>query len=318
MSEVHSSTRSAALQQFQRARRQANIERMSARLTGRETALLPFDAVRSQLRQQSPLYRGIQEVPLAAIVGSVGRYREFTRHFLPLTDSLQERWVNVESLTSTQGWPPIELYQVGNVYFVKDGNHRTSVARQMGAATIEAHVWEFSEEIAIDPDTRLDDLLIQLGKRNFMERTRLDERFPDHGIVFTSPGRYTELAAEILVFQKTLSYIDGEEMPYDEAVAAWYEMIYLPTIQIIRESSLLDAFPGRTEADLFAWVSQHREALRTMFGDYANLADLVQMLTEHYGKGGLGKVVQQVKRLFGSESLTPLTDPDLDARSEEE
>lgn len=317
MSAVQSSTRSAARQRFQRARRQANRERMSARLTGRETTLLPFAAVRSQLRQQSPLYRGLQEVPMGAIVGSVGRYREFTRHFLPLNDSLQERWVNVEALSTTQGWPPIDLYQVGNLYFVKDGNHRVSVARQMELPTIEAHVWEFPEDISIDPDAPLDNLLIELGMKNFMARTRLDERIPEHSIRFTSPGRYTELLTQIQVLQETLSFIDDEKMPYDEAVLAWYEMIYLPTVQIIRDSGLLTAFPGRTEADLFVWVSQHRELLREMFGEYANLADLAQLLAAKYGKGSLGKMVRQVRRLLGSEDLPPLADPDLEQKPEE-
>ncbi len=318
MSEIQPSTRSAAVQRFQRARRQANRERMSARLTGRETTLLPFDAVRSQLRQQSPLYRGIQEAPLDAIVGSVGRYREFTRQFLPLNDSLQERWVNVESLSSAQGWPPVDLYQVGNVYFVKDGNHRVSVARQMEMPTIEANVWQFPEEISVEPDTKLDELLIELGMRNFMARTRLDEQVPDHNIRFTSPGRHTELLTQIQVLQETLSLIDDEKMPYDEAVLAWYEMIYLPTVQIIKDSGLMDAFPGRTEADLFAWFSLRREPLRAMYGDYDNLTDLAQTVAEQYDAGGLGKVVRQVRRLLGSEKLPPLANPDVDARSEEE
>lgn len=226
--------------------------------------------------------------------------------------------MNVDALASTRGWPPIEVYQIGNLYFVKDGNHRTSVARQLGIPTIEAHVWEFPENLSIDPDESLDALLIQIGERHFLEKTNLDKRFPDHQIHFSTPGRYTELLTQIQSLKETLTFIDGEEMPYEEAVAAWYEMIYLPTVQIIHDSTLLADFPGRTEADLFAWLSLHRDALRNVVGESENLADLAQQLADRYREGSLGKVVRQMRRLLGNNDLPPLTDPALDAAGEEE
>jgi len=135
-------TRAEGVRHFGKARWQATLTQLTARFTGRDMRLLPFDAIRSELRWQNPLYKGVQEIPLTAVVGSVGRYREFNRQFLPLSDSLKERWVQVDTLSTTAGWPPIEVYQVGNVYFVRDGNHRVSVARHMQIPTIEAHVWE--------------------------------------------------------------------------------------------------------------------------------------------------------------------------------
>lgn len=122
--------RISAVQKFEKSRRQAAVNQLAARLMGRDTRLLPFEAVRQELRHQNPMYSGVREIPVSAIVGSVGRYREFNRQFLPLSDSLKERWINLIDLANTSGWPPIEVYQVGNVYFVRDGNHRTSVARQ--------------------------------------------------------------------------------------------------------------------------------------------------------------------------------------------
>lgn len=309
--------RSASLERFHQARRQAWVGSITAKLRGQDAKkqLLSFDAIRSQLRQQSPLYQGIHEVPMEQILGSVGRYNEFTRTFLPLNDSLADRWVGVDTLAQKSGWPPIELYKVGNAYFVRDGNHRTSVAKQMGLATIEAHVWEYPDEPAIFPEDTLDDVLIRLGKRAFLDRTHLDELHPDHNIVFTSPGRYTELLAQIYNLQETLSQIDDEPMTDNEAVTAWYEMIYLPIIQIIHESNLLAAFPGRTEADLFVWVSRHRELLREQFGDYMNLSELMQMLVEHYGETTLNKAGRQLLRLIGSDA--PASLPELPILEEE-
>ncbi len=309
--------RSGAMQRFDSARKKAFLDKMAASLTGRPTEMLPFDAIRSELRQQNPFYRGIQEIPVDLIVGSVGRYREFTRRFLPLSDSLRERWVGVDSLASTTGWPPIDAYLVGGVYFANDGNHRVSVARQLGIPTIEAHVREYPVDVQIGPDDSLDEALIRLGERNFMDKTGLEKMVPDHRIQFTSPGRYRELLAQIHNLRQILSVIDEAEMSFDDAVAAWYEMIYLPTVQIIRDSTLLADFPGRTEADLFVWLSLHRDKLKTVYGDYANLTDLAGILANKYKEGSIDKMARQVRRLLGLDDLPPLAES-LDADFEEE
>lgn len=307
------SARINALRHFERARRQARFEQIASWLTGQDSRPMPFDAIRSELRQLSPMYQGVQEVGIDLIVGSVGRYHDLTRKFLPLNDSMRERWINIESLAlSHEGWPPIELYKVGDAYFVRDGNHRVSVARQIAMPAIEAHVWEFPEDVQVNPDDRLDDVLIRLGERNFMARTELDQRYPEHQIHFTSPGRYPELLAQIESLKKTLAIIDGEEMPYHEAVDAWYEIVYLPTVQIIRDSTLLDDFPGRTESDLFVWLSSHRDSLREKYGDYEDLAHLAQMLADEYREGAVSRVARQVRRLLGGDVLPPLAEANKD------
>lgn len=274
--------------------------------------MLPFESVREYLYQKNPFYEGIVEVPVNQVVGSVGRNKDFTRHFLPLDDSIKERWVGIDSLARTKGWPPIELYQVGDVYFVLDGNHRLSVARQLKMKTIEAHVWNFPDSIHIDPNDSVDNILIRLEEQRFMERTGLNERFPEHNIQFTTPHRYHELMSQIFDLQRVLSEIDEEEMAFHDAVDAWYEIIYLPTVQIIRESTLLDEFPGRTEADLFVWLSRHQEGLRQEYGDYERLDQLAEMLAKIYRERGISKLTRQVKRLLGNEKLPPLQETAVD------
>jgi hypothetical protein len=303
-----SSTRSSSTERFIQARRRAMRQQLSARISGKDNSMMPFDALRAHLRQQNPLYQGVQEVSLVQVVGSVGRYKEFTRQFLPLEDSIKERWIGVDTLARTRGWPPIELYQVGDAYFVVDGNHRLSVANQLEMPTVEAHVWAFPETVQIEADDSIDDVIIQLEAQRFMERTNLDDRFPHHQIEFTTPHRYGELLTQIVDLQQTLSLIDQQEMAFPDAVDHWYEMIYLPTTQIIQESALLDAFPGRTEADLFVWLSKHREGLREEYGDYQNLAELAEKLVEIYREPGVAKLGRQVRRLFGSSELPPLAE----------
>ncbi len=302
------SSRNEALTQFEYARRQAQRELRTSRWQGRDTRMIPFDAIRAELRQQNPLYRGIQDIELNLVVGSVGRAHEFTRHFLPLNDGLRERWIGIEQLAKDQGWPPIEVFQVGNVYFAKDGNHRLSVARQMEMTTVEAHVWVFPEDVEIDPEASLEDVLIQLEERDFLKKTKIDQRIPDYGIRFTVPGNYTELLAQIENLRETLAQIDGERMPYYDAVDAWHEMILLPTIQIIQDSTLLSDFPGRTEADLFVWMSKHREGLCYKYGEVTHLADLAGLMAAEFKESGVSKIVRQVRRLLGEDVLPPLAD----------
>ncbi len=305
--------RSLSKQKFDFARRQARREQMTAWLTGRDVNLLPFDEIRQNLRQQSPLYRSIQDVSMERIVGSVGRFKDLTRHFLPRHDQMQERWIDVDLLAEKGGWPPVELYQVGEVYFVKDGNHRISVAQQMEMTHIEAHVWEYPEEIQINAEDQIDDVLIRFHERILMETTGLDDRFPEHGICFTTPGRHIELLAQIEDLRCKLQWLDGRSLPYDEAVDAWYEIVYLPTIQIIRESTLLDDFPGRTEADLFVWISQHREQLQSACADeeFENLSDLAKILADRYKEGGLNRVTRQLRRLLGTDTLPLLVEAEV-------
>lgn len=304
--------RQQARHHFEEARRQARRAELAARLTGRDSRLLPFETIRAQLRQQNPMYQGAQSIEIAKIAGSVGRYQEFTREFMPLNDSLRERWTKIEALAVVRGWPPVEVYKVGDVYFVKDGNHRVSVARQMGNDTIEAHVWEYPTDIEIGHADSLDQILIRLGERNFLAQTHLDEIVPDHNIRFTSPGRYSELMTQIQTLRETLSVIDDRPMPADEAVAAWYEMIYLPVVQIIHDSQLLQQFPGRTEVDLFAWLSKHRDQLEAYYGEFENLEELARLLAQKYREGGVGKVTRQIRRMLGQDALPPLQEEPLE------
>jgi hypothetical protein len=294
-----------ASHEFDRARRQAEIVRLAAWLRGRDARLLPFDAIRRNLRQQSPLYRGIQQIPLDRIVGSVGRYSEMTRAFLPLSDNLRDRWVKVAQLAQTEGWPPIELYKVGEAYFVRDGNHRVSAARQLKFPTIEAHVWEYTDEIDIGPNDSLEDVLNRFRERVFLEKTGLGRR-PDYDIRFTTAGRYPELQAQIEELRQKLMLIDENEVSMEAAADAWYDLIYLPAVQIIRESGLAAAFPGRTEADLFAWMSLHRDRLMERYGDFENLDALARELTAAYREQPAARAARAARRLLGSAELPPL------------
>ena len=180
----------AAIHDFQHARSKAALQEIMARLTGKSADLLSYEDVRRKLKARGRVAQRLEEVPLDAIVGSVGRYADFTRSFLPRQDSDQERWAKVKvAVTGLGGLPPIDVYQIDQAYFVLDGNHRVSVARQVGATHIQAYVTEVRTRVPLSPDVQPDDLILKGEYADFLERTRLDELRPEADLSVTVPGQ---------------------------------------------------------------------------------------------------------------------------------
>jgi nucleotide-binding universal stress UspA family protein len=273
-----------AVRDFRRARRQADRERLTARLQGKSADLLSYEDVKRMLKAKPGPPVGLRDIPLDAIVGSVGRYTEFTRSFWPLEDKDQGRWAMVQSrFTDLEGLPPIDVYQIGDVYFVRDGNHRVSVARQLGATHIEAYVTEIQTKVPLSPDIQPDDLILKAEYAEFLECTRLDEIRPQAELSVTAPGQVPILLEHIEAHRYFMGLDEQREIPYNEAVGRWYDEVYLPIVQVIREQEVLQDFSERTETDLYLWVSEHRAELEEMLGweiePEAATADLVEQFS---------------------------------------
>ena len=139
---------------FTRARRRARLRAAVARIRREHTSnrLLSFDDVRRELFANNRLYRGTKDVEVDEIVGSVGRWRDFDRSFLPARASVGERWKRIDrAFQRGEDLPPVELYGIGDTYFVLDGHHRVSVARYHDVPTLEAAVAEFRPKLPAAP-----------------------------------------------------------------------------------------------------------------------------------------------------------------------
>ncbi|MFP4323006.1 MAG: transcriptional regulator [Anaerolineales bacterium] len=270
-----------AHQAWDAARRKAFWAQVSSALLGRDPHLHDFETLARRLKLRNPRYGGKHEIPLSQIVGSVGRYSDFLGAFLPTTKKMEERWQRIASLyidPENALIPPIEVYKVGDAYFVKDGNHRVSVANELGLKTIEADVWEYPVPAGIDPHTGIDDLIRQYEKLDFLEATRLDDLRPEHAIDVTLPGGFRELLHQIAHFQQDM--VTGA-LPADvwqEAVTGWYDLVYTPTIRIIEDEDIIANFPERTPADLFIWLHRVRPQLGTLYGHELALEDAASAL----------------------------------------
>ena len=256
----------SALQDFNEAHLKGSLQEALARLTGKSNELLSYDEVAQKLKLRARSDRGIHEIPVNAIVGSVGRYTDFTRTFLPRKPEDQERWARVKAAMVETGLEPIEVYKVGEVYFVLDGNHRVSIARQEGFEFIEAHVIEVNTSIPISPDLQPDELIIKAEYAEFLEKTEINNLFPKVDLSVTVPGQYEKLLEHIEVHRYFMGLELQRYVPYQEAVKHWYETVYTPFIEPIRERGLLRWFPDRTETDLYLWVSEHLTTLQEELG----------------------------------------------------
>ena len=251
-----------AVEDFHRARQKAAFERFLASLTGRSTDLLPYDEVRKKLRAIESASRRLDEIPLNAIVGSVNRYTDFSRTFLPLQASDRERWARVRlGVDRMEGLPPIEVYKVGEAYFVLDGHHRVSVARELGIESIQAYVTPVRTRVPLSPGDRPDDLILKSEYTDFLEKTRIDELRPGSNLFVTAPGQYVRLLEHISVHRYFMGLQLNREVSESEAVIEWYDQVYEPVARLIRQRNLLRDFPGRTETDLYLWIMEHRVEL---------------------------------------------------------
>ncbi len=319
---------SQGLQHFRDAHLQALLQDWRKRMRGQSTELPSYDEVRKALQAREIGVRPtLKEVPLEKIVGSVGRYRDFNSAFLPKNEALQERWARVDAAReSLEGLPPVDLIQVGDFYFVRDGNHRVSVARAHGEKTIEAYVTPVETSIPIEAKSpeELRQWLIEASRLQFLRRTGLEKHYPDAPIRLTEPGRYRDLYEHIDVHRWFLGEAKKQEIPYEEAAKSWYEHVYLPLAKEIEESGLLDEFPDRTVTDLYLWLCKHREELRDRYNlQLDERAAVSTFASVHSGKPlkrALKKARLKLARLAAGDDVVlglPKTEESDDASSSE-
>ncbi|GAB1456710.1 hypothetical protein MASR2M48_20180 [Spirochaetota bacterium] len=209
---------------FSKARMREKLATIGAFLSPGKRRLLALDEVRSILKIRGEEYQGVKAVALELIIGSEGRYRDFARGFLPRHGYLKDRWVRIDSAHYHDIiLPPIRLYELGGVYFVRDGNHRVSVAKLQGALYIDAEVVSLSSTIRIDKGMGIDDIrraLIAFEKKEFYAQTLFGQITDDSDLDFTSPGAYDKIVEHILVHkyyinQGSTSEIDFCSQPID-------------------------------------------------------------------------------------------------------
>ncbi|GHV91558.1 hypothetical protein AGMMS50268_20610 [Spirochaetia bacterium] len=289
---------------FIKARNKALLSQIHHFINTDQNRLLSFHDVKEILKPRNQVYQGMQTVPIGLIVGSEGRYRDFNKFFLPRANHLRTRWERVDiAALKDIILPPIQLYEIGGVYFVRDGNHRVSVARMQGVELIDAEVTSLSSEIAITPDMtteQLKEAVIDLEKKIFYEKTDFGKLTGCEDLNFTMPGRYDVIYNHILVHKYYLNQGKSEEIPFSEALVSWYKAVYSPIIRIIQDEWLTLNFPGRSPSDLYVWIVKHWDFLKKKYGVYS-LSDAARDFSIKYGqnKGRFYRILAMMAGRFG-------------------
>jgi hypothetical protein len=236
---------------FSRARRRQLLSRLADRLRREPddvNVILPFDEVVEAVGRRSERRLGLQAIELDSIVGTVDRSREFDRSFRPTSRRLRQRWERInKAMRQGESLPPIDVYRIGELHFVRDGHHRVSVARALGMEVIDAYVTEIITAVGAEREIRLRDLALKSHQRLFRERVPLPAAARER-IQLPKGTDYAELAEAVEAWGFRAMQASGEFMTRDEVAEAWFRDEYEPVVEMMREADLL----GRgTEAEAY-------------------------------------------------------------------
>ena len=268
---------------FSRARRRRALARLSARLRRVDDVnhILPFEEVARALGRVGERRLGEQLISLDSIVGTVDRSREFDRDFRPTSPRVRERWQRI-NLAQRKGeaMPPIDVYRIGELHFVKDGHHRVSVARALGHKDISAYVTEVQTQVGADREIRLKDLPLKSHQRLFFERVPLNPEERER-IRLSDEWRYAALAEAVEAWGFRASQARGEEMSRQEVAESWLHDEYEPVTAMLRDAQLVPKGVSDTEAYMKVAALRYL-ILRTHEWDDA-VIDAIRKDIEHPG-----------------------------------
>jgi hypothetical protein len=256
---------SDAQNDFSRARR-ARLLTDIARWLRREPddvgLILPFEEVIEALGRTGQHDLGLQVVSVDSIVGTVDRTVDFDRGFRPTSPRLRSRWERIAAAQRRgESMPPVSLYKVGDLYFVRDGHHRVSVAKSLGRKDIDAYVTEVETRVRLGSETRVSDLPLKDHERLFRERAPLpaDAR---RRISVSDPWDYGTMAEAVEAWGFRAMQERGTFMDRAEVARRWFADEYEPVTAMLRDGELIAA--DETETDAYLRVAGDRyRVLRT-------------------------------------------------------
>ena len=287
----------SAYEDFDKAYRRGFWRRFGNWLSGKSNKLLPYEEVRKQLPIQGQRDAGLQEIPLDKIVGSVGRYRDFDRAFLPTQKVTADRWINISKARyKDTALPAVDVYQIGEVYFVSDGNHRVSVARERKQEYIDAYVTVIEVPIRLTAEMAMDDVVDQAEYARFMQQTNLARLRPDAALQVSDPGAYGRLLGHIVTHAYYMSIERGEDISFEEATTSWYDNVYCPLVEVIKEHNLAKLLPDYTLTDLYLFVSDYKWLLLESDDEDEDQSEISGKMAELYNEKEVRKVLKSLRR----------------------
>jgi uncharacterized ParB-like nuclease family protein len=249
-----------AREDFDSARFKAFRRAVRATLTHRSRRLLSLDRVLAAAGLEGKSFGGVQEIPLDKVVGSAvaqAKAADFDSGFLPVSSRLRDRWTRIyTAMVEGDELPPIDVYKLDDAYYVIDGHHRVSVARNLGRDVINARVVEVKTRAPLGPDADAAALLRAAEYSAFLESTQLHRLRPEARLECSRLGRYDEIFKHILGHRYFLGLEQRREVSLAEAAASWYDNVYTPIAKLVRKYRVLELIPSATEADVYVEMTR--------------------------------------------------------------
>ena len=270
------SPRADAEADFLRARRHQTISGLTARILrkdGDDYKALSFQQVVDALGLVDEVALGTQVIPVDHIVGSVDKVRDFDPKFRPRTGRSRQRWERIaEAVRRGEPLPPIDVYRIGEIYFVRDGHHRVSVYRSLELPTIEADVRLVRTLVEPDDVRSHSDLAARELRRLFLQRVPLGKA-GRQALVLSDPGQYPMLAEMVEAWAARLMFAEGQPLDRARAAKRWYAEEFAPVVGMIQEGALIEK--GETPADAYIRAAGDRYSI---FQDHSWNADVITEL----------------------------------------
>ena len=293
---------------FSKARHRALFNEVQHFLNPDEATLISFSDIKNLLRPKNEVYMGLKTVPVKLIVGSEGRYQDFDNHFFPKSLHLKSRWEHIDMARLQDiSLPSISLYELGGVYFVRDGNHRVSVAKTQGVEFIDAEVVSLQSEIRLRPGDSLEKMkrqVIEYEKRVFYGETGFGDVTDYWCLDFTSTGQYDVIYNHILTHKYYINMNKTEEIGMDQAMMSWFMTVYMPVVKVIEKRGILKSFRKRTRGDLYVWVIKYWDEIKQKFGDDYPIEEMADSFVRKFGKMPLHRqILNKAKGFFLKKRL---------------
>lgn len=297
---------------FTRARNKALVNEIQHFLNPEEANLISLNDLKNILKPNNETYKGMQAVPVDLIVGSEGRYKDFDNQFFPKSMHLKSRWESIDKAhIQNIILPPVTLYELGGLYFARDGNHRISVAKARGIEFIDAEVISLQSEIKLKPGKSMKYLLSQIiayEKRVFYAESNFGDITDYWCLDFTTAGQYDVIYNHILTHKYYINQNQETEISIQDAILSWFNTVYMPIVQVINNAKIMKKFKKRTISDLYVWMIKYWDDLKKKFGDNYPIDLMAQDFTKTYGKSLFHRFVNNIKRILLQKNPNYSTD----------
>lgn len=287
---------------FAKARNKAFFNEIQHLLSPEEASLISLNDVKQLIRPINETYLGMKVIPIDKIIGSEGRYKDFDNNFFPKSSHLRHRWEHVdEAAIKSITLPPIKVYEIDGLYFVRDGNHRVSVAKARGTEFIDAEVVTLQSEIKLKKPNNMNDIVKQIinyEKRLFYAETSFGDITDFWCLDFSRAGRYDVIYNHIFTHKYFLNQQQEDEVSMEDAILSWFTKVYVPIISTIQKKKILKKFPKRTYSDLYVWIVRYWDDLKHKFGNNEIPIDMaVEDFTKKYKIPLYKRFINNFKRI---------------------